>query len=89
MNTEVYFAQIENDGPIKIGFTTKGAKIRIANIEQSLPYRLIFLASVVGDKELEKTLHKKYLHAMILNKGRKTEWFHPHSSLKSYIDAIK
>lgn len=67
----IYFVQIENDGPVKIGYAAD-VKRRVRSVAHGLPYKLMLLGYIKGTRSLERTLHKQIgLYRM------RGEWFHP------------
>lgn len=75
----IYFVQVENDGPIKIGFAADIHK-RISELQIANPYELSLIGCMRGDKEKEKRLHKKFVKYWI-----RGEWFKPGKKLLKYI----
>ena len=67
----IYFAQMENTGPIKIGISTDPHK-RMASINTGSPYPITLLYFTPGCEEDEKALHREFMKFSIRN-----EWFHP------------
>ncbi len=79
----VYFAQMENTGPIKIGFSNDPYS-RIANLNTSSPYPIKLLYFTPACRDDEKELHRVYYRYNIRN-----EWFHPHESIFKLISYRK
>ena len=77
----VYFVGQGLDGPIKIGFTTKKVTLRLAELQVASPQKLILLAVIQGNREVESTLHKRFAHLNILG-----EWFRRSDSLMDFIE---
>lgn len=75
---EVYFAQAES-GPIKIGFSTNPSR-RIANIQTTLPERLVLIAAVRGTMRTELFFHHRLAAHNITG-----EWFQPHDDVLQAI----
>lgn len=76
--SSVYF--IKAAGPaIKIGFATNVA-IRIASLQTSSHEPLTLLASVAGDRALEKSLHQQFKHLKLAG-----EWFKDTPELRARI----
>lgn len=66
----IYFIQSGNNGPIKIGHTTKNVEQRVRSLQTASPYPLKIIGLIEGDVTLEQIIHKK------LSKFRlRGEWF--------------
>ena len=79
----VYFVQIQDTGPIKIGFTND-VKRRVIEHQASIPYELKLLYFFPGCKEDEKTLHH------ICQKDHiRGEWFWPSKHVFDEIEQQK
>jgi len=79
----IYFAQVGDDGPIKIGFTTQKVEKRINALQTSNPQKINLLATMNGTYKDERMLHKKF--RIIKLKG---EWFEPDKILIDYIKRL-
>ena len=77
----VYFISQGSDGPIKIGFTTKKATKRLAELQVASPQKLILLAVIQGDREVETELHKRFSDSHI-----RGEWFERGDALMDFIE---
>jgi Meiotically up-regulated gene 113 len=66
----VYFLQVGDDGPVKIGCTTNNVHGRIRSAQRSSPEKLNFLAAIDGGYELEAALHVYFVE-----KRMNGEWF--------------
>jgi hypothetical protein len=78
----IYFIQIEEYGPIKVGYTyERTAERRLTGLQTACPYRLILRGVIQGD-ESEESKILKYLAAHRL----RGEWFAPHPFV---IDTIQ
>lgn len=75
----VYVVQIGEDGPIKIGFTTK-IKRRIAAIRAGIPSRVFVRMIGPGTDRLEKMFHE-----MLEPHRLKGEWFVPTKEVMSLL----
>ncbi len=77
----VYFIQMGDDGPIKIGFTEITAETRMASLQTSTPMKLQILGTIprVGI-QTERVLHKRFSHLRV-----RGEWFQPEWELLEYI----
>ncbi len=77
----VYFIQAgDENGAIKIGFTSGSVQRRIQNHQVGCPDQLRLLGSVIGDDLLEARFHRVFRKYRL-----KGEWFRPHSRLLSFI----
>jgi hypothetical protein len=81
---EVYFAQSVDGGPIKIGFTAKGASRRV--MRQSRGGDLRLLAVMSGTLADEYALHQRFAGLRVNRRG---EWFYAESELCNYIKRIR
>lgn len=77
-NGYVYFIQVGNDGPIKIGRATDPAT-RISDLQCSSPFRLIPRLIITGAAK-EKMLHRRFKDCHI-----RGEWFKPRKHLRDFI----
>jgi hypothetical protein len=81
----IYFAQAEDSGHIKIGFTSGSAEGRIQDLQVGSSSRLILLAVVSGSKADEKVLHQQLSRDRI-----RGEWFRPTPDvLRLMADAVR
>lgn len=79
----VYFVRIGDDGPVKIGFTREGPAKRIAQLQQSCPWKLRMMGFVAGSKHHERALQER------LQKHRmEGEWFAPHREVITLINNV-
>lgn len=76
----VYFAQAEGCGLIKIGWATVPV-LRIANIQNFCPLKLVILLQVVGNGRMERKVHAQFAGAR-----RHGEWFEPVPELLALIE---
>ena len=67
----VYFVQIQDHGPIKIG-TTRNVRDRLRGLQTSHPYQLRLLGVMPGRHAEEAGLHVRFARHHISG-----EWFHP------------
>lgn len=74
---QVYF--IECAGRIKIG-TTKNLKARLAALQTSAPGDMIVVATIPGDRAVERSLH-----AQLVSHRVKLEWFDDCSEVRAAI----
>ena len=77
----VYFIKDE-DGPIKIGYARHVGK-RHLTLQSGNPRRLSILAAVPSNKGFEKSLHKQFSHARVMN-----EWYRPVPELLDMIEEL-
>lgn len=62
MSGFIYFLGDPMDwsAPIKIGYTAKNPRARMASVQTGCPFRLSVLAYTAGSKDLERRLHKVF-----------------------------
>lgn len=97
MEGNIYFIQVGQDGPIKIGWTKRGVVIRFREWCGEVPWAdLRFLAKLPGGRSREKKIHNLFRKDMIVPstpKGVKpileTEWFYPSKSLLGYVNRLQ
>lgn len=78
----VYFVQVGDGGPIKIGITHDVAQ-RLAFLQTANPGDLRLLCSIRGGKEVERELHARF--AAFRLRG---EWFSPALELLQYVKTV-
>lgn len=78
----VYFIQVNQSGPIKIGYSTSVSS-RLESLRISSPYDLNLLGTIKGGKSAEQKLHKRFKHLHI-----RGEWFAPEKELIDYIESV-
>lgn len=76
----IYFVQAGLSGPIKIGVTTD-IKNRLSQLQTGNPENLRLLALHLGDRHLEKALHRYFAPHQV-----KSEWFMPNEELVELIE---
>ena len=76
----IYFIQVENNGPIKIGFTANQINQRLQSLQTSSPNKLDILGCIDGEIDREKLIHEKFKEYHIRN-----EWFIPAKEIIRYI----
>jgi hypothetical protein len=77
----IYFIQVGEDGPIKIGRTTKSPLGRMDSLQTGIPIPLWLLAIISHvDGSAETMLHRRFSHLHIQG-----EWFKPEEELLTYI----
>jgi hypothetical protein len=77
----IYFVQPIDGGPVKIGFTDN-LSARLIQLEQHYRVSLAVLATLPGDRAVERSIHKKFAH---LRFGQ-TEQFRPEAELFEFIN---
>lgn len=76
----IYFIQVGNDGPIKIGFTAGNPRARLSKLQIGNPEKLKLLAAVPGSFEDEQAIHATFVALRI-----RGEWFRPDPILHGFI----
>jgi len=76
----IYFIQCGTNGPIKIGYTNKDVKERVAQLQTACPYELKLLWVTDGDQETEQDIHESLKHEHI-----RGEWFRPGKDVLNII----
>ena len=66
----VYFAQVGEGGPVKIGFTLHAPKRRVTELQISNHEKIKLLRTIDGGVEMERYLHKRFAANRI-----RGEWF--------------
>ena len=79
----VYFIQMGDVGPIKIGFTKDVGK-RILALQTSIPYPLKLLCFFPGNEAMERNIHSCLVEIRLDG-----EWFLPHPLLLREIEGEK
>ena len=83
LKSYVYFIEALGMDKVKIGFSNDPER-RLSVLQTGSPSKLIMVAKIPGDIQLEKQLHNKFDHIRI-NK----EWFHATKELKEFIKEQK
>jgi hypothetical protein len=78
----VYFIQIGDSGPIKIGVSVDVQK-RLQQLQTASPYQLRLLAKLLGGESKEAELHRRF--AAFKMQG---EWFSPSQELQDFIHGL-
>ena len=81
----MYFIQVENSGPIKIGIS-KDVKKRMGDLQVANPFRLKLLYFTPCCKEDEDSLHRILMKRKLNVRG---EWFWPDEIIFQYIKGFK
>jgi len=76
----IYFIQEGTEGPIKIGYTSKSVRTRMATLQTASAQKLRLLATAEGTQKDESMLHARFSACHI-----KGEWFKPSVDLMNYI----
>lgn len=79
----IYFIEAAGRGTVKIGFSIAPEE-RLADLQTSAPDKLILVATVEGDMNREKRLHKRFANYRLTG-----EWFRLAGDLAAYIESIK
>lgn len=77
----VYFIQAQGVGLIKIGFTARNPRVRLASLRTGSPVPLVPLGFVTGLQNEEGELHTRFIASRAHG-----EWFHPTPDLLAFID---
>lgn len=80
----IYFIQEGDDGPVKIGSTTKTVERRLSALQGSNPRELRLLAAVQTGVALEREFHEVFAEHRI-----RGEWFHPHEDILDMARIIR
>lgn len=75
----IYFIQIGDEGPVKIGYAEMPGS-RLTNLQSASPYELNLLLIGAGDRELERELHELFAASRI-----RGEWFEPSNDLYEFV----
>lgn len=76
----IYFVQSIDGGPIKIGFTDNLER-RLVELEYHYGESLAVLATMPGDKSVERSIHDRFMHLRF----DRTEQFRPAFDLMTFI----
>lgn len=77
----IYFAQVNGDGPIKIGFTSKPwLNLRMKSLRTFCPYPIAVLGVMPGEASQERALHRRFKLCKV-----RGEWFRPEPELVQFI----
>jgi len=80
---QVYFLQVEKNGPVKIGFTEGIVYSRVKSLQQSSPHELHWIGAYIALPVEEKRLHHLFdAHHL------RAEWFKPHYTILDYIQIV-
>ena len=72
----VYFIQEKNNGPIKIGFTSKSANNRLSALQTGSSADLEIVYTIEAEASYER-----YIHRVLKRERIRGEWFKPWSVL--------
>ena len=76
----IYFVQVEEDGPIKIGFTSTPIAQKMAALKGTCPFPIRLLGVIQGDFRAESYIF------WVLNRDRiHGEWFHPTDRVTTFV----
>ena len=77
----VYFiSSAKEDGPVKIGFTSREVESRLKAIQTGHPDRLVILGSIEGNQYLEGNIHRRFAASRLQG-----EWFQRTQELLAMI----
>lgn len=79
----VYFLRSERTHAIKIGYTAGRVEDRMVSLQTAHPYKLEVLGVSRGNREYEKSLHKRFEKFRL-----EGEWFDPHPDLLAFISVL-
>ncbi len=76
----VYFVQMGEQGPIKIGYSSSLARLRsrLSTLRTDSPFPIHLRRVAHGDRETERQAHRFFAHLRI-----RGEWFYPDAELAS------
>ena len=80
---QVYFAQCDNGGPVKIGMSNNPIS-RVYALNTSNPSKVHLLATMPGGRELEREMHERFAGYRLNG-----EWFDPARELLDFISTIE
>jgi hypothetical protein len=80
---QVYFLQAGDDGPIKIGHTTRPVQDRIDKLQVGNAYELRLIGTIEAHAPYERVLHRKFKHIRM-----RGEWYRPEVELLQLIQAL-
>lgn len=78
----VYFIQADENGPIKIGFTSDDPKKRLSQLQTANPATLKLLGAICGT-----TAKERELHTALAEWRMQGEWFQSHPTVLETIQA--
>jgi DNA-binding XRE family transcriptional regulator len=78
----IYFIQVENGGPIKIGITGNDPRHRMVKIQSDCPWPVILLGAIKGSLEQEAALHCQLDEFNIQG-----EWFAPAEAVLAAVQS--
>ncbi len=81
-DSQVYFIQASDGGPIKIGVTTN-LRSRLKSLQTGHAVPVCVLLSLSGDEADERRLHARFAHLRMSG-----EWFRPEPELLSFIESV-
>lgn len=82
LRPKIYFIQVGEDGPIKIGFTELDVSLSLAQLQSSHWQDLRVVLIVDGDRSEERRLHERFASLRIAR-----EWFMPIGDLADFVSA--
>lgn len=78
----LYFLQVGEDGPIKIGWTAAHVLSRMASLQQSSPHTLRWIGAMRAPKAAEAAAHRTLTAYRV-----RGEWFHPVLAVRDFVAA--
>lgn len=82
-NMNVYFFQIENNGPIKVGISQDPDE-RLKQIQTANPYKINFLFSFISDYAIENYIKENFKDTLL-----RGEWYKPSKKLLTLIKNLR
>lgn len=82
---EVYFAEAEGCGRVKIGWSRTASR-RIEDLRTASPFPLRLLVTQPGRIQDERATHQRFSHLRIPNVGQ--EWFFLRDDLLTYVQSL-
>ena len=79
----IYFIQVGDDGPIKIGYASR-VSTRIGALQVSNPAPLRLLASTRGELDDEARVHRKFAEHRL-----RGEWFSPVPEILAFCETLE
>lgn len=80
---KIYFVRAEGTNFIKIGWTARGVRSRLRQLQTGNAQKLLLLADMPGDQRKERSLHGAFSHLRAQG-----EWFRDEGSLSDLITCL-
>lgn len=84
LQSDLYFIQSGESGPIKIGITGMKIEKRMKALQTAHPFKLRLLVLVKGDAMRETEYHARFAEHRL-----EGEWFAPHPNILTEIERLK